>query len=282
MDIVQNGDFEWNGAWLVGDTPLPAFYAGPPPTPPSGSRMMALGAILPGSPTNVPAYSSIQQSVTLPATAQTAQISFSYYPISNASGGFDRQELILLDPLNYDETIAVLWRVTANDNRWLNLSLDLTRYLGRTVAIYFNARNAGDGTRTAMYLDQVQVLVCYAAAAMPLVDGKGGYEQMPSTYGDSYPTAGPAPAQPFAAPAVGVLAVTPGPTVISVGEQPAPLPEGAPAVAPAPATEPSETPRGELGSALGNLSASPWLIIIVISVIVLVAVVAALVVFREK
>ena len=287
VDILANGDFEWNGAWLIGDTPLRAFYAGPPPAPASGSRMMALGAILPGAPTNVPSFSSIQQSVTLPVTAQTAQIRFFYYPISNAAaGGFNRQELILLDPLKYGETIQTLWRVTENANRWVYLEIDLTRYLGRTVTIYFNARNAGDGTRTAMYLDQVQVLTCNGAGIMPLDEAMGDWKQMAPAEDYFYPTAGPPPValppQTVVPPGVSAPAVVNQPTVIRVGEQPAPLPEVTPIGTPTRIPEPDETPRRELGSALADLPANPWLIIIVISVIVLVAVVAALLVFREK
>lgn len=277
VDILANGDFEWDGAWIVGGTPIVPFYAGPPNPVFSGNRSMALGAVLPGAPTNVPSFSSIQQAVTLPATAQTAQIRFNYFASSNAAaGGLSRQELVLLDPLNFQETLEVPWRVTENGNQWLPQAFDLTRYLGRTVTIYFNARNAGDGTRTGMYLDQVQVLACNAVAIMPL-DGEYP-EALPYTevYGESS-------VQTPAATAMGQFdlpAVAAGnqQTVIAVGAGPTPLPEVTPGT---PVPSATETPRREQGSRLNlDLLNSPWLIILVISGIVLLAVVLALLFFR--
>ncbi len=277
MDILANGDFEWDGAWIVGGTPIVPFYAGPPNPVLSGNRSMALGAVTSSSTSNAASYSSIQQAVTLPVTAQTAQIRFWYFPNSNAApGGLNRQELILLDPLNYNETIEVLWRVTQNVNSWTAAEFDLTRYLGRTVTVYFNARNAGDGTRTGMFLDQVQVLACDAVAIMPL---DGAYpEALPYTevYGESSVQTPTATA--MGQPDLPAVAVGNQQTVIAVGAGPTPLPE---VTRGTPAPSATETPRREQGSRLNlDLLNSPWLIILVISGIVLLAVVLALLFFR--
>jgi hypothetical protein len=264
VDILTNGDFEWDGAWLFGDTTIPPFYAGAPHPVFSGSRSMALGAVLPSAPANVPAFSSIQQSITLPTTAQTARIRFQVLPSSNASpGGLNRQELVLLDPLNFSETIDVPWRVTLNSSQWQLVDIDLTRFLGRTVTVYFNARNAGDGTRTSMFLDQVQVLVCDTLAIMPF---SGASAPAPI----QAPMAAPVPAQPLP------IAQN---TIIAVNGGAAPLPE----VTPGPMVTPTTTPdlRGNQGSII-DLSAlnNPWLIIIVISALILLCVIAALYYFR--
>ncbi len=264
VDILTNGDFEWDGAWLFGDTAIPPFYAGAPNPVFSGSRSMALGAVLPSAPANVPSFSSIQQSITLPATAQTARIHFQVLPISNASpGGLSRQELVLLDPLNFSETIDVPWRVTLNSSQWQPVEKDLTRFLGRTLTVYFNARNAGDGTRTSMFLDQVQVLVCDTLAIMPF----SGASDPASAQA---PIAAPMAAQPMPATHT---------TVIAVNGGSAPLPE----VTPGPMVTSTATPdlRGNQGSKL-NLSAlnNPWLIILVMSALILLCVVAALYFFR--
>ena len=45
IDILANGDFEWDGAWIAGGTPIVPFYAGPPNPVLSGNRSMALGAV---------------------------------------------------------------------------------------------------------------------------------------------------------------------------------------------------------------------------------------------
>ncbi|HSN77888.1 MAG TPA: hypothetical protein VL334_22665 [Anaerolineae bacterium] len=279
MDILANGGFEWDGAWYFGDTALPAFYAGLPNPVQSGDRSMALGAVLPGAPSNVASFSSIQQAITLPATAQTAQIRFYYYPSSTAAaGGFNRQELVLLDPLKFEETIEVPWRVTENANQWLYKEIDLTRYLGRTMTIYFNARNAGDGARTSMFLDQVQVLACDSVGIMPVYDEY--QEALPSS--DSYPQ----PAVQTPPPLVGDQIAPPAAasnqqTVIAVGPGPTPLPDVTPATPGAPTAAATETPRRNQGAPF-NLDRfdSPWVIILVISGIVLLAVVLALLFFR--
>ena len=278
MDILANGDFEWNGAWTLGGTPIVPFYAGPPSPVWSGSRSMALGAVLASAPSNVASYSSIQQAVTLPATAQTAQIRFWYYPNSNAAaGGFNRQELILLDPLNYNETIEVLWRVTQNANAWTYAEIDLTRFLGRTVSIYFNARNAGDGTRTGMHLDQAQVLVCDGLAIMPAADALGGYpEALPAAETYVWPEDTPA-SQITMATAV----VMQGPTVVAVGTTAGSLVQATPETTPLAPTATPATARSERDSIIDfDQLDNPWVIILVISGIVLLAVVLALLFFR--
>lgn len=266
VDILANGDFEWNGAWLFGDTAIRPFYAGPPSPVFSGSRSMALGAVLPSSPGNVASFSSIQQAITLPGAAQTARIRFQVFPNSNAAaGGLNRQELVLLDPLNFEQTIDVPWRVTENGNQWQLVERDLTRYLGRTLTIYFNARNAGDGTRTGMYLDQVQMLVCDALAITPFGDtAAASAPQVVGIVAQLPPVAAMPAAQT---------------TVISVGGNPTPLAE----VTPGPVVAPTATPqvRSERGSQLSlDLFDNPWVIIIVISALILLSVVAALIFFR--
>jgi hypothetical protein len=277
VDILANGGFEWDGAWQLSNTALPPFYAGLPNPVQSGSRSMALGAVLPGAPTNVASFSSIQQAVTLPATAQTARIQFQYYPSSNAAaGGFNRQELVLLDPLRYGETIEVPWRVTEDATQWLPKEIDLTRHLGRTLTIYFNARNAGDGTRTAMFLDQVQVLVCDVVSAIPLYDTSGAYEEAQSPAGGAVLPGGTAtPVQVLVGPVAAINA----PSVVAVGDGPTPLPEVTPGAAPAPTPTPSARRDQRSGIDLGAIN-NPWVVILVISGIVLLAVVLALLFFR--
>lgn len=264
VDILANGDFEWDGAWQLGGTPLTPFYAGPPNPAHSGNRSMALGAILPGA-SNAPSYSSVQQPVTIPATAQTAQIRFWYYPSSTATaGGLNRQELVLLDPLNFGETVAVPWRVTENANSWLYREEDLTAYRGRTLSIYFNARNAGDGTRTAMFLDQVAVLVCDPVVAVPASEAPIAPQQ-------ALPAETAPPVLLLASPAAIAQ-----PTRLSVEDQPA----AAPAIAaPAAAAAAAENTRGEQESIFGDLLDSPWLILLVSSVVFVLAVIVALLVF---
>ena len=189
---------------------------------------MAMGATLPNSP-NVASFSSVQQTVTIPAGAQTAQLRFWYYPISNAkAGGLNRQEAILLNPLAFGETVAVLWQVTENNNSWVAKALDLTPYRGQTLSIYFNARNDGDGTRTSMFLDDVEVLACGGFTTLPaplpaelpaLVPGATVMPILVNPTNPNFPNVQP--------PGAGSEGIIPQPTVISVAPStPAPISVG--------------------------------------------------------
>jgi hypothetical protein len=62
---------------------------------------------------------------------------------------------------------AVLWRVLANEQAWRQVALDLTPYAGQAVAVYFNTYNDGAGGRTAMFLDNVQLLACGVSGPPP-------------------------------------------------------------------------------------------------------------------
>ena len=237
---------------------------------PQRGRSMAMGATLPTSP-NVASYSSVQQTVTIPAGAQTAQLRFWYYPISNAAaGGLNRQEAILLNPWAFGETVAVLWRVTENNNAWVSKALDLTPYRGQTLSIYFNARNAGDGKRTSMFLDDVEVLACGGFTTFP--------ETLPAELPPTVPgaTAVPLPIYPTGpgfpsgeTPGSGIAGVAPQPTVISVAPStPAPVSVGP---SPTPTLIWTDAPRSERKPLLGNfkLSLNPTTLAIMVGLIVL-------------
>lgn len=81
---------------------------------------------------------------------------------------------MLLDPLNFDQTIDVPWRVTLNSSQWQPVVQNMTRFLGHTLTVYFNdLRNAGDGTaHQHVFLDQVQVVVCDTVASHALGSGQ--------------------------------------------------------------------------------------------------------------
>ena len=223
-----------------------------------------MGATLPNV-TPVASYSSVQQTITIPANAQTAQLRFWYYPISNAAaGGLSRQEVILLDPWAYDETVAVLWRVTENTNAWTSRVLDLTPYRGRTVSVYFNARNAGNGTRTSMFLDDVEALACGGyIVAVPLPAALPG--TLPAATGQPLPI-NPVAEQPgialaTLAPQATVLTVTT-PRAVEVGSTPIPTIVW------------EEPPRRERKPLLGNfkLSLNPATLALIIGLIVVGAI----------
>jgi hypothetical protein len=105
-------------------------------------------------------YSSIYQTVSIPWNAASATLSFWYYPICN-DPGYDWQEVIV-----FDQSWAILDRaipkMCSNNQSWQHHTFNLTGYKGQTIILYFNVYNDGIGNlKTAMYLDDVSVQVCY-------------------------------------------------------------------------------------------------------------------------
>jgi len=161
QELLQDGGFESGTGWTINPGACPAAYVQFPTH--SGQYAMRLG-ITEGF--NRQAYSSIQQEVTLPATAQRITLRFHVYPLSEAHAGADEQQMALLDPASGD-TVAVPWRTLSNGRAWSAVVIDLTPYRGRTLLLYFNVYNDGTGGRTAMFLDDVSLQACPAATPTP-------------------------------------------------------------------------------------------------------------------
>jgi len=105
-------------------------------------------------------YSSVYQMVTIPWNAASATLSFWYYPICN-DPGYDWQEVIIFDQIGGFIT-RPMPKMCSNSQTWTHHTFDLTPYKGQTIKLYFNVYNDGIGNRkTAMYLDDVSVQVCY-------------------------------------------------------------------------------------------------------------------------
>ena len=154
QEQIQNGSFETDDAWVIGSTPRPARYT--TERAHSGSRSMLLG-IKPGE-ADVRSYSSVRQTISLPADTYTATLTFWYYPLSGLDAG-DRQECLLLDET--DHLLAILMRTNVNTAAWTQMVYDLSAYAGQTVQVYFNVYNDADGSGVAaFYLDEVSVQSC--------------------------------------------------------------------------------------------------------------------------
>jgi hypothetical protein len=152
-DLIVNGGFETTGGWVFGSTPLPADHS--TEVVHSGTRSMRLGNV--GGP-DVASYSSVLQSVALPADARAATLGFWWYPISQDTYPNDAQIVLVLD-----QNLRVLGTVehTLSDARqWIYRSYDMSAYIGQTVLVYFGVYNGGVGDQlSAMYVDDVSLTV---------------------------------------------------------------------------------------------------------------------------
>jgi len=171
-DTLTNGDFEsvldGQSNWAVGESPVPPILA----SQPSGGALSLRLGNPPGSGTqNLQSYSSVRQLVQLPAGASSASLRWNHLSRSQDPATLspalasDRQELILLTSTLATE--AILYRNRAENAAWETMTVDLTPYLDGSYYLYFNVFNDGNGRRTWMFLDDVQLLVCYANATAP-------------------------------------------------------------------------------------------------------------------
>jgi hypothetical protein len=169
-NVIMNGGFEeeilGSTGWILGDDPVPPrLIAGGF----EGLRSLQLGNPPNSGRADVLSYSSVRQLITIPHTATTAELLWWHWSHTQDSGEpafqnrVDRQELILLSP----ELVTLappLYRVMRNTGGWTQEVSDLTSYRGQSLYIYFNVLNDGDGLRTWMELDQVQLKLCFPAA----------------------------------------------------------------------------------------------------------------------
>ncbi|MGQ9456961.1 MAG: hypothetical protein ACUVS5_01585 [Anaerolineae bacterium] len=160
---VINGSFLDNQGWVIAPDPRPAAYT--TERWHSGGRAMFLGNM---AQPDVVSHSAIRQVVEIPSEAVYARLRFWYWPWSEDTTGNDHQELALLDPAT-GITVGTPWhRLKANEEIWLSEDLDLLPYKGRRVELYFNVYNDGNGKRTAMYLDDVSLVICRQPPPTPV------------------------------------------------------------------------------------------------------------------
>ncbi len=166
-NILANGGFEAGGAsWFFGQDPVPGVIVGTPRQ--EGQRAVQLGNP-PNHRPDVESFSSVRQLVTIPANAGFAQLRwFAFYGTQEVQTdsippGGDRQEMVLLNPDL--STLAVPHRTRRNTGNFVQEVVDLTPFRGRSLYVYFNALNDGNGMRTWMFVDNVSL--CTSAWAQP-------------------------------------------------------------------------------------------------------------------
>ena len=165
--ILQNSGFEEpldnSVEWILGNAPIPPVLSNEEYF--EGTRSLLLGNPPRANTQNMVTYSSVRQLIFLPANASTATVTWHHRsysqesPAPNPSRLQDHQELVLLE--RSLGTRRILYRKRENTAAWKMETIDLTPFLGNTLYLYFNVFNDGDGNRTWMYLDDVQVIVCY-------------------------------------------------------------------------------------------------------------------------
>ena len=194
-DLMVDGGFEAGSGWEFPNTAWPAGYTGRL----AYHRLHSARVGIDDGPEDLTAYSSARQVVTIPADALAATLRFSIYPVSSESALLAREQVFpegrLSDPapaaptaggaqylLLFDaDSGAILdtlfWQLS-NAQEWQHHTFDLSAHAGRSIRLHFGTVNDGAGGRTAMYVDDVSLVVeqpapVYRREFLPLIL-KGG------------------------------------------------------------------------------------------------------------
>lgn len=154
VELLKDGGFEMGDVWVLGVTPLTPEYV--TYARHGGERSLALGITRGG---NRQGYSSAQQMASLPASASKITLTFWFYALTEGYATGDKMELVLL-AADGKTVLDKPWS-TRNDSRvWNQLTFDLTRWRGRTLIVYFNVYNDGQGGTAGLFLDDVSMTSC--------------------------------------------------------------------------------------------------------------------------
>ncbi|MCX6028514.1 MAG: hypothetical protein NT169_04315 [Chloroflexi bacterium] len=150
---ITDGGFEAGDAWQLGTTPLMPEYV--TYTKHGGEKSLVLGITRGGGKMG---YSSAKQMVTLLPGATKVTLSFWFNAMVEGIARPNAMQMILLN--SDGSTLATPWK-SSNDSRvWNQMTVDLTRWRGHTVQIYFNVYNDGTSNTAGMFLDDVSLVVC--------------------------------------------------------------------------------------------------------------------------
>ncbi len=124
---------------------------------PVRSETNLLGELAPANAS----FSSGYQTISIPADAASATLTFWYRPGSEALTGGDYQRMMLLNPASYTY-IATLMKILENSDAWQQATFDLLAYRGQSLVLYFEVYNdnLSTGPRAWMFLDDVSVQAC--------------------------------------------------------------------------------------------------------------------------
>lgn len=152
-DLIINGGFEWDDdeAWYRPTTACRAEYTTIQAH--SGKRSMRLGIESPGD--NIYSYSTIRQTVHVPADAPEPVLTFWYYPVSS-----DTVRDLQYVRIESEAQAEWVLYIRSDAQTWIQKSYALDSFRGYDIRIYFGVVNDGGGGVTAMYVDDVALMTC--------------------------------------------------------------------------------------------------------------------------
>ena len=150
-ELIINGNMESDAGWTFPVTALQGSYSTEQYFSPF--RSARLGIV---SGENKYAYSSMNQSVTIPSGTQLI-LSWHTFPLSQPLDSSDLQYVQIRDK---NGELHTIWSDRRNDTAWLTCSYDISDYLDQNITLYFGVKNDGANGRTGLYVDDVTLQVC--------------------------------------------------------------------------------------------------------------------------
>jgi endonuclease G len=153
--LIANGAFEGSLApWSTGGAKLPILSSAQEH---GGTTSLRCGATsAPGQPEpNGDSYA--YQTVSIPADATQATLSFWYYAKTDDTIAYDWQDAQVLDE-DYNLLVNV-FHMADDSQAWKQKTVDLSAYRGRTLTILFNAHGDGYTDPTTLWIDDVALEV---------------------------------------------------------------------------------------------------------------------------
>jgi hypothetical protein len=185
---VANSGFEASAAWTFAQTGNPGSYTtaqahfgvrsarlGVAPTAYAAGEVGAEPALalLSGPERNLlgeiaplgASYSTVYQTVSIPAGANSVTLTYWYRPGTQATGS-DFQRVMLLKPGSY-AVLKTLMKTLSHAGEWQQSSFDLSGYRGQSVVVYFEVYNddVSSGPRTWMFVDDVSIQACSTSSS---------------------------------------------------------------------------------------------------------------------
>lgn len=236
-ELVQNGDMESDAAWVFPLTAYPGAYSTEQFMSPV--RSARLGIV---TDANRYAYSSMYQTIDVPAAPSGGSLILRWaaYLLSQPADSHDLQYMLIRDAQG---TLHTIW--SGHENRapdWMGCSFDVAAYAGQQITLYFGVKNDGDNGLTAMYVDDVSLLLsseprtalqgCAPITVTPT--------PLPTPTATNSPTASPTPTStPTPIPtATATATITASPTATAT-----PLPTATATPSPTPTVIPTATPE---------------------------------------
>ncbi len=187
IEGLVNGGFETDGGWTIRSNSVLAGYVTTPAH--GGSRSLRTGIAAGGA--NVVSYSPVEQAVSFGAGVTAATLSFWRYNVNGdataAAAGWQPDPVLLprTEAARGDSTAAgdyfyvlailpngtidYLFTEAVNAPSWRSrtVTLDVSRYAGKTIRFQFGTYNNGVGGISRTFVDDAALTLCTSGAASP-------------------------------------------------------------------------------------------------------------------